>query len=284
MIILIKTCNIFACFENIKKVSVDAQTFLGSRLVFTTGEFGAALDLGHRSRDSLLAYYRRRGRVLPVRRGLYWAVRPGEMPESCAVDPFLVAGWMAEDAILAYHTALEFHGRAYSGFSEVQYQTARAARPTTFRGWRFHAVRFPKALLAAGQPFFGVESHDRGGQTIRVAGLERTLVDVLDRPDLGGGWEEVWRSLEMVEFFDLDQVVEYTLLLDNATTAGKVGWFLELHGKPLMVEERHLRPLWEHRPRQPRYVARKNGATRMIPKWNLIVPETLAEQRWSEVA
>lgn len=29
---------------------------------------------------------------------------------------------------------------------------------------------------------------------LRVASLERTLVDVLDRPDLAGSWEEVWRS------------------------------------------------------------------------------------------
>ena len=30
------------------------------------------------------------------------------------VDPYLVAAKMTEDAVLAYHTALEFHGRAYS--------------------------------------------------------------------------------------------------------------------------------------------------------------------------
>jgi predicted transcriptional regulator of viral defense system len=41
--------------------------------------------------------------------------------------------------------------------------------------------------------------------------FERTLVDVLDAPDFGGGWEEVWRSLEMVEYFDLAAVVEHTL-------------------------------------------------------------------------
>ncbi len=44
-------------------------------------------------------------------------------------------------------------------------------------------------------------------------------MDVLDRPDLGGGWEEIWRSLEMVEFFDLDVVIKYTLLLENAPTS-----------------------------------------------------------------
>jgi len=43
--------------------------------------------------------------------------------------------------------------------------------------------------------------------------LERTLVDVLDAPEHGGGWEEIWLSLESVEFFDLDAVIEYALKL-----------------------------------------------------------------------
>ena len=84
---------------------------------------------------------------------------------------------------------------------------------------------------------------------IRVASLERTLVDVLDRPDLSGSWEEIWRSLESIEFFDLDKVVEYALLLGNATTVAKVGFFLEQHRESLMVEDRHLQPLHEVRPK-----------------------------------
>ena len=43
-----------------------------------------------------------------------------------------------------------------------------------------------------------------------------------------------------MEFFKLDQVVAYTRLLGNATTAAKVGFFLEQHRKPLMVQEAHL--------------------------------------------
>ena len=35
-------------------------------------------------------------------------------PASMTVDPYLMAAKMTEDAVLAYHTALEFHGRANS--------------------------------------------------------------------------------------------------------------------------------------------------------------------------
>lgn len=263
----------------------NARAFLASRLVFTAEEFGAALGLERRARDSLLGYYRRRGRILPVRRGLYWAPPAGESAEDCAMDPLLLAGHMADDAVLAYHTALEFHGRAYTHFNEVQYLTAHATRPGAFRAWRFRPVRFPKRLLELDQALFGVASHERAGEPVRVTGLDRTLVDVLDRPDLGGGWEEVWRSLEMVAFFDLDQVVEYVLLLGNATTAGKVGWFLDAHRDSLMVEERHLQPLREARPRRPHYLSRQSdGPSRLIAEWNLVAPEAVVEQRWAEVS
>lgn len=263
---------------------MEARDYFASRRVFTAEEFGQVLGLGRRSRDSLLSYYRQRGRILPVRRGLYWVVPAGEGPETCAIDPFLVAGLMTDDAVLAYHTALEFHGRAYSTFTELYYLSARAARPTGFRGWQFQPVRVPKALLATGKVGFDVETLEQSGQNVRVTSLECTMVDVLDRPELSGGWEETWRSLEMVEFFDLDRVVDYALFLGNATTVAKVGWFLDCHRESLMVEDQHLTPLREHRPRQPRYLSRRHpGPVRMIGEWNLIVPEALAEQRWAEV-
>ena len=122
------------------------------------------------------------------------------------------------------------------------------------------------------------------GVELRVTSLERTLVDVLERPDLSGSWEEIWRSLETIEFFDLDKVVEYTLLLENSTTAGKVGFFLEQHREPLMVEPRHLEALRARRPRQPHYLDRaKRTSGRLVSEWNLVVPMDVYERTWSEV-
>jgi hypothetical protein len=87
-----------------------------------------------------------------------------------------------------------------------------------------------------------------------------------------------------VEFFDLDIVVEYVLLLGNATTVAKVGFFLEQHREPLMVEDRHLRILHDRRPRQPHYLDRaKRKSGRLVSEWNLVVPEEVLERAWGEV-
>ena len=119
---------------------------------------------------------------------------------------------------------------------------------------------------------------------VRVASLERTLVDVLDRPHYSGGWEEVWRSLESVEFFDLDRVVEYALLLENSTTASKVGFFLDQHRASLMVDERHLQPLRGMGPRQPHYLDRNRCAPgSLAADWNLVVPNEVTERSWADV-
>jgi predicted transcriptional regulator of viral defense system len=130
---------------------------------------------------------------------------------------------------------------------------------------------------------FDVKEMDHYGVNINVTTLERTLVDLLHRPDFGGGWEEIWRSLAMVTYFNLEKVVEYALLLENATTIAKVGYFLKENSERLMVEAKHLAPLQKRRPKQPHYMDKRNRRhSRLIPEWNLIVPEYVSERMWEE--
>jgi len=255
--------------------------------VFTVEELAACLrQRGTESRwtrKALLGHHEKQGHILRVRRGLYAVVPPGTTPETCPVDPYLVASKLAADAVLAYHTALAFHGKAHSVSEHFQYLTGRQRRPVTFRSYLFKAVLFPKALRRRRKETFGVKVTERAGLDVRVTSLERTLVDVLDRQNLGGGWEEIWRSLEAVEFFDLDQVVRYALLLDNATIAAKVGFFLEQHREALMVEDAHLRLLRRRRPKKPHYLARGGRAPgKLVADWNLIVPDEVLQRSWRE--
>lgn len=267
---------------------VKHEVFLRLHPVFTGETLARHLACrgggGARGKEAFLAYYRKTGRVVRVRRGLYAVIPPGANPDSYPVDPYLIAGKLTRDAVLSHHTALEFHGRAYSVWRHMIYSASRPVETLVFRSQVYRGVKFPGALLRLGAEHFGVLNPERSGVPMRATSLERTLVDVLHRPDLSGGWEEIWRSLESVEFFDVDQVVEYALLIGNATTIAKVGFFLEQHRDALMIDERHLRPLRDRRPLQPHYLdraRRKPGC--LVANWNLVVPDDVLERSWTEV-
>ena len=256
--------------------------------VFTGDELSKHLSahggVGPRAQEALVAYHRKVGRVLRVRRGLYAVIPPGAHADSYPVDPFLVAAKLTPDAVLSHHTALEFYGKAYSVRTHFVYSASRPLSPLTFRSYIFRGTKFPQALLRTRKEYVEVSTAERAGLEIRVTSFERTLVDVLDRPDLSGSWEEIWRSLESIEFFDLDKVVEYALLLGNGTTGAKVGFFLEQHREPLMVEEIHLKALHDLQPRQPHYLDRtKRKSGRLVSEWNLVVPSEVLERTWRDV-
>ena len=268
--------------------AVKHETFFRRHPVFTGEELAEHLssngEAGTRTQESLIAYHTRAGHLLRVRRGLFAVIPPGADGETYPVDPYLVAAKLTRDSVLTHHTALEFHGRAYSVWQQITYSASRPVEKLAFRFHVFQGTRFPEALRRLRKAHFDVLTRDRAGVPVRVASLERTLVDVLDRPQQSGGWEEVWRSLESVEFFNLDKVVEYTLLLDNSTTASKVGFFLDQHRESLMVDERHLQPLREMRPRQPHYLDRnRRGSGNLETAWNLVIPSEVAERSWAEV-
>jgi predicted transcriptional regulator of viral defense system len=274
--------------RQIKGKAMNLNAFFSQHAVFTLEELDRFLagkgSCNRHTRNSLLSYYRQQGRIIPIRRGLYAVVPPGMSLDTCPVDQYLLAAKMTSDAVLAYHTALAFYGNAYSTYDRFYFLSGRKSAPVTFRSYEFRCILTPRILRAKAKEMFGVNRFERSGVDVMVTSLERTFVDVLNRPDLSLSWEEIWRSLESVEYFDLDKVVEYALLLENATTAAKVGFFLEQHRESLMVEDEHLNPLRVLRPRQPHYLERgKRTAGRLVTDWNLVLPEAVLHRSWGEV-
>ena len=256
--------------------------FFATHPVFTRTEFGTVRDqAAARTGTNLLAYHLREGRLVRARRGLYAAVPRGVDAESFAPDPYLVATRLAPDAVVALHAALQYRGRTYSVWNRFHVATRTNATAFTFRGSTFLPVH-PHARTAAASEGASEEFH--AGGTVRVATFERTLVDLVDAPDVGGGWEEVWRSLEMVEFFDLEAVVAEALARETAVTAARVGFFLEQHRDTLHVEDRHLAPLRALRPKQPTYFDARRSPGHLVASWNLVVPRLVLDRRWAEVS
>lgn len=265
---------------------MNISTFFNNHPVFRYETFKAFMqERGINNEASIrqsLSYYHSKGKIIRVRRLLY-VVAPQN--QSQGYDPYLIASQATQEAVLAYHTALEIHGLAYSTFQELTYLTNLPSHGFTFDNQHYRPICQPKSLIETKQTLFGVEVIQRENSPIQVTSLERTLVDVLDRPNLAGGWEEVMRSLDHLVNFDPQKIVDYVLLLNKSGLVSKVGYFLEQLPKHLAVQPKYIDTLLRHIPKQPYYMdasQNKKSKGRYITKWKLIVPEYVADRKWEE--
>lgn len=230
-----------------------------------------------------IQYYLRTGRLLRVRRELYAVVPPNETPETVSVDPYLIAGKASDDSVLSYHTALSLYGNTYSFTENYCFLTAKKVKPFDFSGHYFQPTSIPTDLVKSKNEMTEVVTIDRQGVGVNITSIERTFVDVLDRIELSGGWEEIVRSIDTIGALNIDKIVEYSLLLNRKLVNAKVGYFLELRKGAFAPREGQLDKLIKCLPSSPMYASRKkNGAFSLIKKWNLLLPDSVINRTWED--
>jgi predicted transcriptional regulator of viral defense system len=228
-----------------------------------------------------LQYYVKTGRLLNIRRGLYAVLQPSENTDNVYIDPYLIAAKVTGSSVLAYHTALELHGVAYTVFDRFTFLMNQKIKPFKFQNHWFQATSVPSPLKKLNS-FYEIEILNRQGLDIKVTTLERTFVDVLDRIESSGGWEEVVRSISKAVVLDADRVVEYCLKLNNKILAAKVGFFLEQRQEAFAIKETLLKQLLKNKPSSPQSLVRSNESGQFIKKWNLVMPIHVVKQAWNE--
>lgn len=229
-----------------------------------------------------LQYHVSKKHLARIRRG-YYLVTNDYLPSSYAEsDHLLIAGHMTDDAVISYHSAMEFHSFAYSVSSIIYFNSNERIGELNCEHGHYQQLEHP-AALKPDNIFLETKLHDRSGIDIRVATIERTLVDCLHRSALSGGWEEIWRSFESINFLDIERVVNYALQLKNATTIAKLGFFLEQHQQLFSVKEEYLNELSRHKPKSRHYMEKSyKGPVKNLQKWNIIVPLFILNKTWEE--
>ncbi len=253
--------------------------FFSAHPVFRRSEYAAAV--GRRSQDkvvtTMLAQHLRAGNIRRIARGVFASVPKHADAAKWSVDRFLAASRLRRDAVIAYHSALELHGCAYTEGRDVQ--VIAKGEPGMFEADNFACrfVRPPRGFM----PPDGVAVIDRLGQDLRVTTIERTIADLFDRYDLAGGAEELFNSLDLVVRADAATLVRYARELGKATAAGALGFWLERDRQRLGVPESALEELRTLAPSQVRYaLGAKPGEGRTATGWNVILPVGVVESRF----
>lgn len=250
------------------------ERFLSSHPVFNRAEFRETVSAGQplSSADSLLRYHAASGRILHVAPGVYASVPPHLEPASFHPDRILVASRIRADSVVAYHTALELHGLAYSESSQTQLLSGgRPGEVKTVVG----PVRFvaqPVALRRRSEEMVGTIKMDRRGLDVVATGVERTLVDCIERPDLTGGVEELANALHGAKAFDVQKFADFALARENQTLVGVCGAWLESRKEDLFVDNTVLDELKRGAPPSPRPALGSEAQGKAAEGWNVILP------------
>ena len=258
--------------------------FFSAHPVFSRAEYAAAV--GRRPQDkvvtAMLTQHLLAGNIRRIARGVFAAVPKHADAGKWSVDRFLAASRLRRGGVIAYHSALELHGCAYTEGYDVQ--VIARGEPGMFEavGFTCRFVKPPRGFAQQdGTLADGVTAVDRLGLKVSVTTIERMIADLFDRYDLAGGAEELFNSLDLVARVDAAALVRYARALGNATAAGALGSWLEREQKRLGVPDAALEEFRTLMPSQARYaLGTKSGEGKTAKGWNVILPIDVVERRF----
>ena len=239
---------------------------------FTIQDLTEVLDVERAKAQQVAFRLAEEGFATRLKRGTY-ALTPAEAwgePEALPTNWFEAAAALVAPSpyYLAYYTGMRLHRMTQHPLRTLFIAVTRPQRDVIVGPIHFQFV------ILAGHRFFGYEDHVlEPGRTVKVADLERTFIDCVDRPDLCGGLEEVLRGFKRRQAdLDPDRLLNYLKRLNEIALTKRVGFLLELagYGEP--------RVLWELERiagRAKRYVPldtnRKDRTGPRNKRWELVI-------------
>lgn len=208
------------------RVELARVTSRGRRLV-DVGDVAETLELDRSAAAKRLARWASRGWLRRVRRGLYLAVPVDvEHPETWTEDPLILADEVWSPCYFTGWTSAQYWHLTDQIFRTVVVKTTRRVRSSdeTLLDQDYLIGHVPSSALE-----WGLKATWIRERRVQMADPARTVIDVLDEPELGGGIRHV---SEILESFMLDRpepglLLEYGDWLGNRTVFKRLGYLLE---------------------------------------------------------
>lgn len=193
----------------------------------------ALTELGGISRteaNQTLSRLYRKGWLRRVKRGVYVVVPPGSIgPDPPVQDAWSLAMQLFSPCFISGWSAAEYWDLTEQIFNSVVVVTARAQRRaiSTYAGVTFRTRSLGERRM------FGTARKWFGSSQVEIADSHRTIIDILDIPELGGGGRHTldivgayWRSGRA----DPERLLEYARRFERGTVFKRLGYTAERAG------------------------------------------------------
>ncbi len=229
-----------------------------------------ALDVSRSDAAKLLSRWSGQGWLRRVGPGAYAPVGLDSLTSDQVLDdPWVLVPALYDPAYIGGRTAAEYWDLTEQIFRDIVVMTERTVRA---KSQQRHGTEF---ILKHIQPemIFGTRSVWRGRTRITVSDVHRTIVDMLDDPELGAGIQHVADCVEV--YFgrkdrDDGKLVTYAERLGNGAVFKRLGFLVEREPSCADFVE-------ECRNRLTQGNAKLDPALpccRLVTRWRLFVPES----------
>ena len=182
-------------------------------------------------------------------------------------DPIIVARNIIEPYFFSYYTALALHGLAQQYTKKFYISALKPIQRINYHGNIIQPVTLTK------KRFFGFYEMEYEDEKVMVSDLERTVIDVIDRPGYAGGYEEALRCIAGIEKLDWKKLIGYVDKIGEKILVNRLGYVFELFKEQVNTPDFFLKNLQKRLSDNIYYFEKRGG--KFNKKWRIIVDERL---------
>lgn len=244
-----------------------ARLVAGAGDVIQVSDAVRLLDLDRTAAAKTLARWTTQGWLRRVRRGTYLPVSLDSLSsEHVLDDPWVLVPGLFAPAYVGGRTAAEYWDLTEQLFNDVVVFTTHSVRQ---KSQRWHGATFTLKHVNA-RKIFGTRTVWRGRTKVQVSDLQRTIVDMLDDPAIGGGIQHAADCLGQY-FRSKDRndqlLLDYAEQLGNGAVFKRLGFLAEQRGENDLAQACH--------ERLSKGAAKLDPAldgTKLVTRWRLWLP------------
>lgn len=236
-------------YEQIAKL----KTFTLSDITSITGNINTSA--------SLISRLVKKNYVARIRKDLYTCI--DLTTGNFVANKYQIASAINQDAYVSHHTAFEFYGLANQVYHTVYVSSKKRFNTFVFGGLTYKHVDsfFDDGVIWV-----------RNIEGVRIAEMERALIDSIHHVAKIGGVEELINILETIDVLDESKLIQYMKNYSNNFLYQKAGYFFENYYKGQGLRKSFFEICHIESGNSVRYLI-PNQSGRFCTDWNLVIPE-----------
>jgi predicted transcriptional regulator of viral defense system len=204
-----------------------AEIIRGTKGSISVAEASAILNLSFTKTAKILSRWTKKGWLSRVRRGIYVTIplesRTADIPLE---DPWIIAEKLYAPCYIGGWSAAEYWGLTEQIFRAIAVMTQQKPRN------RAPVIKGTKFILRtiSGKAMFGLKPVWKGQVKVFVSDPNRTIIDMLGDPQLGGGIRstaDIFVNYLKSENADMNLLLDYAKQSGNGAVYKRLGFLLE---------------------------------------------------------